>query len=452
MYHVILTVQKNLSLWGDDMPKVILYIYLMLGISTVIVPNQAERPKIARAVFFFHGAISIKPHLTIPNIIRLICDDIDNSVYKESVEIMRDDPFFFQNQLMQERGLRKIDFRDTRPGATSSIFASLYHIALEESGHATAQDHYYYTFGWSGLLSPRCRYQESKEAYIAIQQELHRLKEQHKYNVIEVEFVGYSHGGTICLLVAQVHDQEYPTEPFSVDYLTLLGTPVQAETDYLVLSPVFKQKKIWHQFSEADRIQRLDFFSLKRFFSRRTFPKRCHSDHLTQIKIVVTNKVQVPARNKIPKFKKHLVTKYVDYSPGHSELWFPGWTPFNFRKEFPLYPAPMLLFTPFITKALEQHCPHARRVVIDIRAYKNTMIIKADNKYIEIPFVDPALVQLFQTEINNANPKNFTAQEYDRRVDSAIELKKQEFCSQPKNKKKAYCIRREAQTTTECLV
>ena len=54
--------------------------------------------------------------------------------------------------------------------------------------------------------------------------------------------------------------------------LALLGTPIQVETDYLINSPIFK--KIYNFYSRADQVQMLDFFSFKRFFSRKKFTKR----------------------------------------------------------------------------------------------------------------------------------------------------------------------------------
>ncbi len=37
---------------------------------------------------------------------------------------------------------------------------------------------YYYTYGWSGLLSAKSRYNDAKKLFIALEQEVDRLKRQ----------------------------------------------------------------------------------------------------------------------------------------------------------------------------------------------------------------------------------------------------------------------------------
>ena len=43
-----------------------------------------------------------------------------------------------------------------------------------------------------------------------------------------------------------------------------------------------------------------------------------------------------------------------DASPGHLELWFFGWTAFNYRKNFPLYPFSLVHILPLLLNSIEQ--------------------------------------------------------------------------------------------------
>ena len=70
-------------------------------------PQKSDSQDVWLTVFI-HGIISIKPHVTITNFIRFLNDDLDESLYAETVDVMRDDPFFFQNQTVQARGLKPI--------------------------------------------------------------------------------------------------------------------------------------------------------------------------------------------------------------------------------------------------------------------------------------------------------------------------------------------------------
>ena len=47
---------------------------------------------------FVHGSFSLKPHLNFQNIVKMLNDSIEESVYYRSTEINRRDPFFFKNQ------------------------------------------------------------------------------------------------------------------------------------------------------------------------------------------------------------------------------------------------------------------------------------------------------------------------------------------------------------------
>src|SRR5688572_11381947 len=58
---------------------------------------------------FVHGIMSVKPHFSCGNCIRFILDRVQGTTYARTVEIIRQDPIFYQNQAMQEIGFKKID-------------------------------------------------------------------------------------------------------------------------------------------------------------------------------------------------------------------------------------------------------------------------------------------------------------------------------------------------------
>ena len=89
---------------------------------------------------------------------------------------------------------------------------------------------------------------------------------------VNVRIIGYSHGGNVLLNMALARQRNPFLSPLTVHELVLLGMPVQQETDYLINDPLFE--KIIHIYSRGDRIQKLDFFSCHRFFSRRLFKKK----------------------------------------------------------------------------------------------------------------------------------------------------------------------------------
>ena len=259
--------------------------------------NVKETDEDIWVTIFVHGIMSIQPHLTIQNVMRFIRDDVHHTIYSKTVEYMRLDPYFYLNQAMQEFGLKKIDLNDLQPGHATNALAHIYDDVTKMVSPGTQSN--YYTFGWSGLLSPTSRYADS----IRLLEELtSELQEKYWQQGIfpKIRLVGYSHGGNVCLNLAAARQNTNKKSPISVDELILVGVPIQTETDYLANDPIFK--KIYHFFSQKDRIQRIDFFSFNRVFSRRYFrnsnnfkvPKK-----LMQIDMKFLRKAQTFRKNKV---------------------------------------------------------------------------------------------------------------------------------------------------------
>ena len=82
-------------------------------------------------------------------------------------------------------------------------------------------------------------------------------------------------------------------------------------------------------------------------------------------------------------------------SPGHTELWFFGWTPMNYRKTFPLYPLPIVTFTPYIINAIkpfQNDFKPEKPIIVTIDPRRNYMILDINNSHCDrqlqkLPFI-----------------------------------------------------------------
>src|SRR5260221_10216812 len=175
---------------------------------------------------FVHGIMSIQPHLTIQNVMRFVRDDVHHTIYSKTVEYMRLNPYFYLNQAMQEFGLKKIDLNDLQTGHATNAIAHIYDDVTKLV--YPAETNHYYTFGWSGLLSPTSRY---ADAVKLLEQLTDELEEKYWKNGIfpKIRLVGYSHGGNVCLNIAAARQNVYPHSPISIDELILVGVPIQTE-------------------------------------------------------------------------------------------------------------------------------------------------------------------------------------------------------------------------------
>lgn len=337
---------------------------------------------------FVHGIMSVKPHIGVSNFIRFMTDNVDNTVYSDTVHLMRHDPIFFQNQAMQNIGLYPMDPTRVEKGNASGAMALTFE-QMSRFANPDKQIHnIYYTYGWSGLMSVSRRYTDAIGLYRSVAQKVAELKVQ-GINP-KVRIIGYSHGGNVLLNLALVRQREQNPHPLEVDELFLLGVPVQSETDYLVNDPMFK--KIYHIYSRGDRIQKLDFFSFKRFFSRRLFKPRAGftlPDKLMQIQLKCIRNPEYlcgkPDRQAIAyNFKSKAIrtgrSHYLrDSSPGHTELWFFGWTPLHYRRTFPLYPFPAAALVPLIARYaynFQERMLFQKPTLIDIRPEQEVVLVR----------------------------------------------------------------------------
>jgi hypothetical protein len=69
-----------------------------------------------------------------------------------------------------------------------------------------------------------------------------------------------------------------------------------------------------------------------------------------------------------------------DASPGHTELWFYGWTPNNYRHNHPLYPLPCVALVPALIHATQQ-CEKEKNkcfkpTIVDIRPEHEIVLVR----------------------------------------------------------------------------
>lgn len=385
-----------------------------------------KKPEIWITIFI-HGIMSIKNHLSIPNFIKLMQDDVDNTLYSNTIALMREDDFFFKNQAMQEYGLKKINIPESAQNKyAAGALAYLFDHITKKVDPQKDIHNLFYTFGWVGTISHKERMRAGKELYDALKNEISRLKSNNIQPKIRV--IGYSHGGNVALNLAAFHEKDKEDHPFFVDELILIGTPIQCETDHLITSSLFK--KIYNVYSKDDRIQILDCFSYKRFFSKRTIHPYANftiPSKLTQIEIKITSptttkKTGIP--NACPMVNQSVMLGKSNFlrnrSPGHTELWFFGWTPKNYRHDFPLYPFPIVAFIPYIIKQLQHYVTTCKdnadnSIIVDIRPEYEQIIFrgtKNDQCYMITPFFsNDELLDLYNA-IKKYKPENYTKESH----------------------------------------
>ena len=190
---------------------------LLIGMKlAAFYPSKVASPAPGQEVWinvFVHGIMSIKPHVTWNNFMQFAKDEVDGTLYEKTVELMREDSFFYKNQAMQRIGLHEVNASNT----TDNSSASLSFIMEEINQHYGLQKRsHYYTFGWTGLLSKKRRYIDAKELFISLNNEIAQIKRHYNKPNIKVRAIGYSHGGNVILNLADEHKKLPETKQLSI--------------------------------------------------------------------------------------------------------------------------------------------------------------------------------------------------------------------------------------------
>jgi hypothetical protein len=224
-----------------------------------------------------------------------------------------------------------------------------------------------------------------------------------------------------------------------------------------VADPLFK--RVFNVYSRADRVQTLGLFSANRFFSDYLFRKRLSfvpPENLTQIRVKIT--VPKTACFDEYSFKRTMNfhdraisfgrSKYLkDMSPGHAELWFFGWTPLNYRTNFPLYPLPAVVFLPvcldYIKKSGLFISPNIP-LIFDLRPKNHSILIRTyGNKrpLTVLPFCNPGDLSCLHASILRYSPPIYSESQYRGYIKEAYEqalTHHEGICIQKKLSKKIF--------------
>lgn len=395
--------------------------------------QDTSNKKVVWLNVFIHGIMSIKPHLSWNNFMLFLKDKVQGTLYEKTVELMREDPFFYKNQAMYQIGFHQVDTSLREGNSCASLAFVLNKIA--DHYKITPHENRYYTFGWTGLLSAKTRYQESEKLFKALCKEVARLKAQGFAPRIRI--FGYSHGGNVALNLAKIKQQKTAPCNITVDELVLLGSPIVRDTDYLIKDPLFG--RVYNLYSMSDRVQPLDIFAPKQSFSNRIFRPRTGftlPDKLIQIQLKVTRCKQGSCNDpiKFEQSKNYSSRKVVqgkacllrDISPGHMELWFFGWTPVHYREKFPLNPLPTIAFAPPImyhAQKMAQAIQPEHSIIADIRPEHNVILFRRrghSEVYSIVPFLTQKQLKKLHDSIHSCKPELYDQRIYDEHIKDAI--------------------------------
>lgn len=368
-------------------------------------------------IVFVHGIIGLRPHLSLRNIFRLIADKVSGTGYEKTLKIMRDDPFFYQNQAMQEPGLVPIDLDSPlENGQAAKIFAHLFDKQWEQRKGANVKRRYY-TFGWSGLVNVSAACTAADDLYQALYELISKQQTPAKIFIL-----GYSRGGTIGMNLAKIDAHRAENEKIAIEELITIGTPITKNALQLIQSSIFK--RAYHFYSRRDKIQPLDIFSPSpRFTLRRIHP--CAYCGFPE---------------KFKQFNIKLSTVYkgrsIDHSPDHTELWTFGWPgSLKQRDEYPLYPLPTAIFIPLMIEAAEKELPQAHEIMLNIRS--NCGEIRLHERYgsarYSAPFINACELHEWQDFAMEHKPLRFNKKIYNEHVNMA--LRTAQPCKMPRKKK-----------------
>ncbi len=380
--------------------------------STRTSPRETNTSENCYMNVFVHGSFSsFLGFLSLPNLMK---DTVKDTTYCNVTKQLRNDEAFYTTQPMLKRGLVKLEPSYVKESVNNKPYAAYPIIKAFQDVLAYAcpeqKENYFYTFGWSGLISQSSRRYEAIRFYNALCQELENFHKKGIYPKIRI--ITHSHGGGLCLNMAGVsrvlhnnawhkekvysqnkNEQEtltaitdifkeltnkdlaekkadqkalsyVPTNKhLKIAELILLGTPLQPETEHFFASPFFE--KIYHIYSDEDVAQRLDWVSSKELWSNQrlsttitptvaqsTLPK------VTQIRIILDknniSEMNNPPTNQKPSTWEHIVSAFSGRqtrNPTHEELWFLTWqekTNCTF-----LSPLPISILTPFLIKKMD---------------------------------------------------------------------------------------------------
>ncbi len=255
---------------------------------------------------------------------------------------------FYNYQIINKRGLHQIEPETQQ--TLGSLIAQDNYLRTYQALHQNKDQISFYTYGWDGALDPQHRLRWGENFYVEI---IHLLKQKKLWDDphVEIEVHGFSHGGNVILNLAQA-EQEFQQQ-LSIDRLCLWGMPVQQETAHLVEHAIFKE--VFHFYSRKDKIQIFDIFSTSRRRSYKNF-----NTFLSQI----------------PQKLHQINIKMNSMHPNHYEFWYLGTASTAYRKNFPLFPFPLVNFFPLFHELINKNHPTSSFLSIVGKRKKNQLKLK----------------------------------------------------------------------------
>lgn len=341
-----------------------------------------------------HGIVGLQANFSLHTLVRAKQDRIEGTPYEKNVLELREHPYLSMIQPIGRLGLHRACKKKNCLSAAYAFGVLFTHM---ERLCGIQRKNSFYTFGWSGLVSEKRRRAEARILYMQLKEKLHTLQKAGKS--VKVRLIGFSHGATLLLNIADIRAQECCTDSFVIDEVYLLGMPVTRTTCKQAHSSIFKE--IYNFYSRQDSVQKLDIFSTDDLFSHRVLKGRTPAS-LTQIEIKMSAPLRPNPAYRLPSFMRGVINQ----SPGHSELWFFGWTQGSYRKNLNMYPLPASLFTPYLVQASKKIC--SKNIRIDIRPCKEQALIQSQNSYdqLVVPFLSPTDYTSFITKALTFHPSN----------------------------------------------
>lgn len=366
------------------------------------VPEIKEQSPEEWITIFVHGTVGNS--LCLRHFFTLFKKCVTGTPYEKETLVCRNGHQWCKNQAAQGLGLQKIDF-DAPTRTSAHLFAYLYN-RMQKEAYPSRTTRDYYTFGWSGLLNhdERCNaaalfYQDLK-TYIA------PLKQQNPN--LKIQVVAHSHGANMVLHTADVHNNDKDPLTFNINELIVVAAPIQRETDCKSLDPFFENT--YSVYSRADCVQKMDCFSLIRFFSGRKFKDSCRCE-IGNVVQQIELKITVAADQDLKACSRS--KKRINRSPGHIEFWHfaqlcfcehdnqfePCWTSRIYRSYFPLEPLPAAVFVPTIVAAAQKHLPY-QHAVVELQPDTGKLVLR--KKYTSekqiVPFMHPEEIRKMRAQ------------------------------------------------------
>ncbi len=352
--------------------------YAALPVDAVSFPVAVEATRESAEEWItvlIHGVVGLQANISFTTLFQAKRDLTEGTIYEKNVLELREHPFLSMIQPIGKLGLHPVK-KNKNCLSAAYAFGALF--STMERICKINRKNYFYTFGWSGLVSTKRRYCESRTLYTQLSKKISQFKSAGK--TPKIRLVGFSHGATLLLNLADIRCNEFPQDSFSVDEVYLIGMPVTRVTSRQAHSPLFKA--IYTIYSRQDMVQKLDIFSSIDFSSHRVFKGRI-PDSLTQIELKISAPLRSNPRYCPPSFMRGVINQ----SPGHSELWFFGWTQTSYRKNLNMYPLPAAIFAPYLICAAQKTA--CKNIQIDIRPCTERATIRSQNSCdtLAIPFL-----------------------------------------------------------------